>query len=104
MCGSEWLDSVILDLSFNQTRASSRTLGMRKSSKQPVKTERHKPKSPLDPYGELLIRVVSFIEQARIAGARSVNVVLTSIYWLVGQWMIEHEQSGQSALPTGQHC
>jgi hypothetical protein len=57
---------------------------VRKSSKQPAKTERRKPEPPLDAYGELLTGVVRLIEQARIAAARSVNVVLTSAYWLVG--------------------
>ena len=74
---------------------------MRKSSKQPVKMERHKPESLLDAYGELLTGVVRVIEQGRIAAARSVNVVLTSTYWLVGQRIIEHEQSGAERAAYG---
>lgn len=74
---------------------------MRKSSKQPVKMERPKPESLLDAYGELLTGVVQVIEQGRIAAARSVNVVLTSTYWLVGQRIIEHEQSGAERAAYG---
>jgi hypothetical protein len=74
---------------------------MRKSTKQPLKIERHKPESPLGTYGELLTGVVRVIEQARIAAARSVNVVLTSTYWLVGQRIIEHEQSGSERAAYG---
>jgi GNAT superfamily N-acetyltransferase len=55
-----------------------------------------------DPYGELLSSVVSLIEEARIAAVRAVNVVLTSTYWLVGQRIVEHEQSGSyRGVPGG---
>jgi len=46
--------------------------------------------------------VVRLIEQARLAAVRSVNVVLTSTYWLVGQRIIEHEQSGTERAAYGQ--
>jgi aspartyl aminopeptidase len=39
-------------------------------------------------------RVVSLIEQARLATVRSVNTVMTSTYWVVGQRIVEHEQAG----------
>ena len=67
---------------------------MTKSSKHPGKAERRKLKVPHGPYRELLSGVVRLIEQARLAAIRSVNVVLTSTYWLVGQRIVEHEQSG----------
>jgi len=54
------------------------------------------------PYGELLTGVVSLIEQARLAAVRSVNVVLTSTYWLVGQRIVEHEQSGSERAGYGE--
>ncbi len=76
---------------------------MRKSSKQHAKTKRRKSESPLDgAYAELLTGVVRLIEQARVAAARSVNVVLTSTYWLVGKRIIEHEQSGSERAAYGQ--
>ncbi len=57
---------------------------------------------PHDPYGELLSGVVSLIEHARLAAVRSVNVVLTSTYWLVGQRIVEHEQSGSARAVYGE--
>ena len=77
---------------------------MQKANKQPTKTKRRKPESPLDAYGELLTGVVRLIERARVGAARSVNVVLTSTYWLVGQRIIEHEQLGsERAALTDRH-
>jgi len=60
------------------------------------------PKAPHDPYSELLSGVVSLIEEARLAAVRSVNVVLTSTYWLVGQRIVEHEQSGSARAGYGE--
>src|ERR1017187_3943815 len=67
----------------------------------PGKAARRKPKAPYDPYGELLSGVVGLIEQARLAAVRSVNVVLTSTYWLVGQRVVEHEQFGSERAAYG---
>ena len=64
--------------------------------------ERRAPKARRDPYGELLSGVVSLIEEARFAAVRSVNVVLTSTYWLVGQRIVEHEQSGSERAGYGE--
>lgn len=64
--------------------------------------ERRSPKVVHDPYGELLAGVVSLIERARLAAVRSVNVVLTSTYWLVGQRIVEHEQSGSERAGYGE--
>jgi hypothetical protein len=55
-----------------------------------------------DAYDELLRSVVSLIEQARLTAVRSVNVVLTSTYWLVGHRIIEHEQSGEKRAGYGE--
>ena len=65
------------------------------------KVARREPKAPHDPYDEPLGGVVGLIEQARFA-ARSVNVVLTSTYWLVGQGIVEHEQSGSERASYGE--
>jgi predicted nuclease of restriction endonuclease-like (RecB) superfamily len=76
---------------------------MRKVSKHPAKkVARRKPKAPSAPYRKLLGGVVRLIEQARLAAVRSVNVVLTSTYWLVGQRIVEHEQSGSGRAAYGQ--
>jgi len=69
------------------------------SSKAVVRREA---KAPYRPYRELLKGVVRLIEQARLATVRSVNVVLTSTYWLVGQRIVEHEQSGLERAAYGQ--
>jgi predicted nuclease of restriction endonuclease-like (RecB) superfamily len=75
---------------------------MRKPRKHPAKVDRLSPAARLDPYGELLSGVVSLVEQARLAAVRSVNVVLTSTYWLVGQRIVEHEQSGAERAGYGE--
>jgi hypothetical protein len=75
---------------------------MKKLSKRPGKVSRREPKRPHQPYRELLSGVVRLIEQARLAAVRSVNVVLTSTYWLVGQRIVEHEQSGSERAAYGQ--
>src|SRR5215472_14993049 len=64
--------------------------------------ERRVPKPARNPYSELLNGVVSLIEQGRLAAVRSVNVLLTSTYWLVGQRIIEHEQSGSERAAYGE--
>ena len=58
--------------------------------------------APHGPYRELLGGVVRLIEQARLAAVRSVNFVLTSTFWLVGQRIVEHEQSGSERAAYGQ--
>jgi len=46
--------------------------------------------------------VVGLIEQARLVAVRSVNVVLTSTYWLAGHRIVEHEQSGSERAGYGE--
>jgi hypothetical protein len=57
---------------------------------------------PDRPYRGLLNGVVRLIEQARFAAVRSINVVLTSAYCLVGQRIVEHEQAGSERAAYGQ--
>ena len=64
--------------------------------------KRRAPKATRGPYGKLLNGVVSLIEEARFTAVRSVNVVLTSTYWLVGQRIVEHEQSGSERAGYGE--
>jgi len=73
---------------------------MKKLRKNSGKVERRKTKAR--PYRGLLSGVVRLIEQARLAAVRSVNVVLTSAYWRVGQRIVEHEQSGAERAAYGQ--
>jgi len=75
---------------------------MRKPSNHSGKVERRKPKLSHGPYRELLSGVVGLIEQARLTAVRSVNIVLTSTYWLVGQRIVEHEQAGSERAAYGE--
>jgi hypothetical protein len=75
---------------------------MKKLSARSSNTDRRKPKTPGAPYRELLSGVVGLIEQARLSAVRSVNVFLTSTYWLVGQRIVEHEQAGRERAGYGQ--
>ena len=75
---------------------------MSKIVKHSGKVARPKPKARHRPYRGLLSGVVRLIEQARLTAVRSVNVVLTSTYWLVGQRIVEHEQSGSERAAYGQ--
>jgi predicted nuclease of restriction endonuclease-like (RecB) superfamily len=75
---------------------------MKKPRKNSSKVERRKTKIPDPPYRGLLNGVVRLIEQARFAAVRSINVVLTSAYWLVGQRIVEHEQAGSERAAYGQ--
>lgn len=53
-------------------------------------------------YDDLLADVVSAIEDARRAAARSVNAVMTATYWLVGQRIVEREQEGAARARYGE--
>jgi hypothetical protein len=52
-------------------------------------------------YLDLLAGIVALLEQARRSAARSVNSILTTTYWLVGQRLVEHEQRGQPRAAYG---
>ena len=45
--------------------------------------------------------VATIIESARDSAARSVNAALSAAYWLIGQRIIEHEQSGRARAAYG---
>jgi len=45
-------------------------------------------------YRQLLAGISGLLEQARRTAVRSVNAVLTSAYWQIGQRIVEHEQHG----------
>lgn len=50
----------------------------------------------------MLHGVVDLIRQGRLTAARSVNVVLTTTYWLVGRRIVEHEQAGAERAAYGE--
>ncbi len=45
-------------------------------------------------YDALVDEIASLVESARRAAARSVNVLMTTTYWLIGQRIVEREQDG----------
>lgn len=75
---------------------------MRKSSKHPDKVQKRTSKVSQGPYADLLTGVVRLIEQARLATVRSVNTVMPSTYWVVGQRIVEHEQAGVERAAYGE--
>src|SRR5436190_17551362 len=53
-------------------------------------------------YAGLLADVARVVEQARRAAARSMNAVMTTTYWLVGQRIVEQEQRGSLRAGYGE--
>lgn len=55
-----------------------------------------------DAYDTVLKDVVSLLEEARRAAARSVNAVMTATYWAVGRRIVEGEQGGSERAAYGE--
>lgn len=53
-------------------------------------------------YDAVLADVVSLVEAARGAAARSVNAVMTATYWAIGRRIVEHEQGGAQRAAYGE--
>ncbi len=53
-------------------------------------------------YDVLRNEVIRLIENARRASARAVNAVLTATYWLIGRYIVEHEQHGGGRAGYGE--
>ena len=49
----------------------------------------------------MLNRVVHLIEEARRTSARTVNVLMTASYWLIGRYIVEFEQAGKTRAEYG---
>lgn len=52
-------------------------------------------------YAEVLDDVSGLLEAARTASVRSVNAIMTTTYWLVGQRIVEGEQQGKGRADYG---
>jgi predicted nuclease of restriction endonuclease-like (RecB) superfamily len=52
-------------------------------------------------YGRLLADISSLLEQSRRMAARSINAVLTAVYWQIGRRIVEHEQGGKERAEYG---
>ena len=53
-------------------------------------------------YPSLLRNLVTLLDEARRASARTVNVVMTATYWQVGRHIVEFEQAGERRAGYGQ--
>jgi len=52
-------------------------------------------------YDSLLSDMVSLIEEARRASARTVNAIIIATYWEMGRRIVENEQSGHRRAGYG---
>jgi len=53
-------------------------------------------------YVELLNDLLELVQRARVGAVRSVNVILTTTYWLIGQRIVQHEQGGAPRAEYGE--
>ena len=53
-------------------------------------------------YPSLLRNLVTLLDEARRASARTVNVIMTATYWQVGRHIVEFEQAGERRAGYGQ--
>jgi len=53
-------------------------------------------------YKDLLSGILTLLEEARRASARSVNAILTVTYWEVGRRVVEFEQKGKASAKYGE--
>lgn len=58
--------------------------------------------APAPAYPVLLRRLVTLLEEARRASARTVNVIMTATYWQVGRHIVEFEQAGERRAGYGE--
>lgn len=68
---------------------------------KPVRSK-SRPPAKKNPYPVLLRTVVTLLDEARRASARTVNVIMTATYWQVGRHIVEHEQAGERRAGYGQ--
>jgi predicted nuclease of restriction endonuclease-like (RecB) superfamily len=53
-------------------------------------------------YDKILADIVTTLDAARSAAARTVNVVMTATYWQIGHQIVAYEQHGHERAPYGQ--
>jgi len=54
------------------------------------------------PYADVLAGVISLLESARRASARTVNAIMTASYWEIGRRIVEYEQAGRRRAEYGE--
>ena len=82
---------------------------MQASRRNPLRGEEQIVKKPiltddkLDAQYQAIFGDVSrIVESARQSAARSVNAVMTAAYWMIGQHIVEFEQSGEQRADYGE--
>ena len=55
-------------------------------------------------YESVLGDISSVIDAARNSAARSVNCIMTAVYWMIGRRILEFEQKGVSGPSTARSC
>jgi hypothetical protein len=53
-------------------------------------------------YGDIHRQIVSLLQSARTAAARSVNSMMTATYWEIGRRIVEFEQQGKERASYGE--
>ena len=53
-------------------------------------------------YNEVRAEIVTLLDAARTASARSVNALMTASYWEIGRRIVEHEQLGEARAEYGE--
>ena len=53
-------------------------------------------------YGDIHTGIVDLLEAARRTAARSVNALMTAIYWEIGRRIVEFEQGGEGRAEYGE--
>ena len=59
-------------------------------------------KPPANGYQKALSDIKQLVQQARYASARSVNAIMTAVYWEIGQRIVQVEQKGKQRADYGE--
>ena len=70
--------------------------------RSPNKNVKQSKQTTLVGYDDLLLEVARVVEDARRAAARSLNAVMTTSYWFIGQRIVEREQQGAARAGYGE--
>jgi hypothetical protein len=67
-----------------------------------TKKPRKPDSSPDLHYESILGEISNLIDAARRSAARSVNCIMTAVYWLIGRRIVESEQKGERRAAYGE--
>jgi hypothetical protein len=75
---------------------------MKKSTGKPMTKKLDKADVNPNVYDSILGDISTVIEAARRSAARSVNSIMTAVYWFIGHRIVEFEQVGMSRAQYGE--